>query len=96
MRSKFESICCNLLSISIPNKVKESSHFKGRLGHNLSLVLKFELKETTLVLSRLACYPDILLKLDMKLTQPFSDASHLSIKSDVSSAKVEALISSFV
>ena len=53
-------------------------------------------KGMTFVLSRFAWRPDILLKLLIKLTHFFSDATHLSINKDVSSAKVCALISSSV
>ena len=92
--SKLESIDFSLLSMSIPSNVKESSHLSGSSGHKISLVLKFELKGTTLVLSKFAGNPKILLKVFINLTQAFSDDTHLSIKSEVSSAKVCALISS--
>ena len=82
--------------MSIPSKVKESSQSSGSSVHMISVVLNFEPKGITLVLSRLACRPDILLKELIYCTQAFSDATHLSIKSEVSSAKVCALISSSV
>ena len=94
--SKLESICLSLLSMSIPSKVKESSQRRGNSGHMISVVLNFEPKGITLVLSRLACSPDILLKDLIYRTHAFNDVTHLSIKSEVSSAKVCALISSSV
>ena len=82
--------------MSIPSKVKESSHMRGSSGHMVSFVLKFAPKGITLVLSKFACNPDILLKELIYWTHAFNDAIHLSIKSEVSSVKVCALISSSV
>ena len=86
----------NLLSISIPCSVKEYSRLSGISGHILSLVLIFFPKGIILVLSRFPWRPYILLKLFMYWTQAFNDAIHLSIKKDVSSAKVCGLIFSSV
>ena len=76
--SKLGSIDLSLLSMSIPSSVKESFHLSGISGHKMSWALKFELKGTTLVLSKFACNPDILLKVLINLTQAFSDDTHCS------------------
>ena len=85
---KFMFKFSSLLSISIPNSLKLSTHLTSRSGQILHPGLKNIPYGMTFVLSRFAASPEIDLKSSIYFIQAHSDSSYLLIKIVVSSAKV--------
>ena len=74
--------------MSTPRSVKEFLHLRGMSLHIIVLGSKCLPKGMTLVLSKFAPRPEIVLKSFMYFTADLREGSSLSMTIDVSSAKV--------